>query len=166
MTLLDAFRIDIHTFFTSMETIEYDKIAKKYPNPFWKDCLLSIKPLMLEHLKNAPENFSSYCIWGSSIFIRNSAICNRNLFNNVGRIINTPSDILTLRSMETRFLTDTEFNDKYGESPDFLSYTLVKQIVRNAIGRLGLSVDRIPLVYPILPPLLQIINYSKKGCNT
>ena len=107
MTLLDAFRIDIHTFFTSMETIEYDKIAKKYPNPFWKDCLLSIKPLMLEHLKNAPENFSSYCIWGSSIFIRNSAICNRNLFNNVGRIINTPSDILTLSGMETRFLSLT-----------------------------------------------------------
>jgi hypothetical protein len=164
-TLLDAFRIDIQTFFTSMGTMEYDKIAKKYPNPFWKDCLLSIKPLMLEHLKNAPENFSSYCIWGSSIFIRNSAICDRNLFNNVGRIINTPSDILTLSGMETRFLTDTEFNDKYGESPDFLSYTSVKQIVRDAIRRLGLSVDRTPLVYPILPPLLQIINYSIKGCN-
>ena len=126
---------------------------------------ISIKPLMLEHLKNAPENFSSYSIWGSSIFTRNSAICNRNLFNNVGRIINTPSDILTINGIETRFLTDTEFNNKYGESPDFLSYTSVKQIVRDAIGRLGLSIDRIPLIYPILPPLLQIINYSIKGCN-
>ena len=28
-----------------------------------------------------------------------------------------------------------------------------------------MSINRIPLVYPILPPLLQITNYSIKGCN-
>ena len=158
--------MDIQTFFTSTGTAEYDKIARKFPNPFWKDCLLSIKPLMLEHLKNAPEYFSSYPIWGSSIFIKNSAVCNKNLFNNIGILVNTPSDTLIYSGTHTRFLTDAEFTDKYGQIPDFFSYTSVKQIIQDAIRRLGMLLERLPLViYPIFPPLLQIINYSVKGCN-
>ena len=165
LNLLNSFGIDEHTFFTAIGTAEYDKIAKKFPNPFWKDCLLSIKPLMLEHLKNAPEYFSSYPIWGSSLFVRNSAVCNKNLFNNVGSLINTPSDILIYSEPQVRFLTDAEFYDKYGQLPDFLSYTSVKQIIREALRRLGMSIERLPLIYPIFPPLLQIINFSVKGCN-
>ena len=68
LNLMNSFGID--TFFTSIGTVEYDRISKKFPNPFRKDCPISIKPLMLEHLKNAPE----YPIWGSSLCVMNSAI--------------------------------------------------------------------------------------------
>ena len=103
-------------FFTSIGTVEYDRISKKFPNPFWKDCLISIKPLMLEHLKNDPEYFSSYPIWGSSLFVMKSAICNKNLFNNVGSFINTPSDILINSETQVRFLTDANVQRQIWET--------------------------------------------------
>ena len=68
------------------------------------------------------------------LFIRNSAVCNRNSFNNIGRLISTPSDILIHSQAQARFLTEAEFSVLYNKIPDFWSYTSVKQIVLDTIG--------------------------------
>ena len=97
-------------------------MSKKLSNPFWSECLRSIKPLMLEHLKNAPENLTSYPIWGSNVFIMNSAICSKINFGNVGRLVRYPADILIETVNGTRFMLEDEFSNKFNEPPDLFSF--------------------------------------------
>ena len=46
-----------------------------------------------------------------------------------------------------------------------LSYISIKQVIRTALIRLGINIERLPLVYPSFPLLLHLISYSLKGCN-
>ena len=53
--MLNTSHITIDTFLTTAGTLEYNRIAKNFPNLFWTECLHLIKPFMLEHLKMHPE---------------------------------------------------------------------------------------------------------------
>ena len=115
--------------------------------------------------ENDLKNFISFPIWGLSVFITNSSLCTKRNFWNVGRLINQPSDILVCDNNNTRFLNEEKFNAKFYKPPEMLSYILMKQVIRTLLIRLGINIERLPLVYPSFPPLLHLISYSLKGCN-
>ena len=165
LNIEENFNLNLDEFCSNVGTVYYDKMSKKLSNPLWSECLRSIKPLMLEHLKNAPENLTSYPIWGSNVFIMNSSICSKRNFGNVGRLIRYPADILIETVNGTRFMLEDEFSNKFNEPPDLLSFISIKQVIRSALLRLGVTVESLPLIYPILPPMLNLISYSSKGCN-
>ena len=165
LNIEENFNLNLEDFCSNVGTVDYDKMSKKLSNPFWSECLRSIKPLMLEHLKNAPENLTSYPIWGSNVFIMNSAICSKRNFGNVGRLVRYPADILIETVNGTRFMLEDEFSNKFNEPPDLFSFISMKHVIRSALLRLGVTVESLPLIYPILPPMLNLISYSSKGCN-
>ena len=165
LNIEENFNLNLDEFCSNVGTVYYDKMSKKLSNPLWSECLRSIKPLMLEHLKNAPENLTSYPIWGSNVFIMNSSICSKRNFGNVGRLIRFPADILIETVNGTRFMLEDEFSNKFNEPPNLLSFISIKQVIRSALLRLGVTVESLPLIYPILPPMLNLISYSSKGCN-
>ena len=122
LNIQENFNLNLDDFCSNVGTVDYDKMSKKLSNPFWSECLRSIKPLMLEHLKNAPENLTSYPIWGSNVFIMNSAICSKRNFGNVGRLVRYPADILIETVNGTRFMLEDEFSNKFNEPPDLFSF--------------------------------------------
>lgn len=156
---------NIDDFFQTMGTVEYNKLAKKITNPFWSQCLLSIKPLMQGFLKNHPEKLLSYPIWGSNLFVRNSNLCNRNAFRNVGRLITYPAEIIKYDNLNAEFLSSDEFESRFGQVPDHESYTSLKLVITYAAQKLGTPLFRMEAIYPVQPPFLQLINQSTKGCN-
>ena len=60
--MLNTSHITIDTFLTTTGTLEYNRIAKNFPNLFWTECLQLIKPFMLEHLKMHPEDIITFPI--------------------------------------------------------------------------------------------------------
>ena len=163
--LLNTFHISIDTFLNTIGTLEYDRISKKFPNLFWSECLHLIKPFLLEHLKMHPEDIATFPIWGSSVFMMNAAECKRTQFGSVGADITYPYEILKSEGNVTVFLTTEEYRNKFGENPDIVSYINIKQAIRVAYQKLGLRLENIPLLLPLQPPLIRLINYSLKGCN-
>ena len=81
---LNTSHISIDTFLTTVGTIDYDRISKKFSNSFWSECLHLIKPFLLEHLKMHPEDIITFPIWGSSVFMMNSTEFKRMRFGAMG----------------------------------------------------------------------------------
>ena len=162
---LETIGINLNMFYTTLGISEYKKISKVFPNSFWSECLNAVKPLMLEHLKNVPENILSYPIWGSTVFIKATAICERNQFGNIGSNITYPYEILKDSDSVLTFLTAEEFTQRFNEPPNFLHYTSLKLVITYAVQRLGLNLGRMTFSLPMQPPLISLINYSLKGCT-
>ena len=163
--LLNNFNLDLDTFQNKLGTLEYDRISKSFPNTFWVQCLHLIKPFLLEHLKMHPDNILTYPIWGSSVFMRNTLECKRAQFGSIGDNITYPLEITKFNNNEIQFLTSEEYQGKFGENPDPVCYTSLKQVIRMSIQKLGLRLESIQSLLPFQPPLVRLINYSVKGCN-
>ena len=161
--LLNNFNLDLDTFQNKLGTLEYDRISKSFPNTFWVQCLHLIKPFLLEHLKMHPDNILTYPIWGSSVFMRNTLECKRAQFGSIGDNITYPLEITKFNNNEIQFLTSEEYEGKFGENPDPVCYTSLKQVIRMSIQKLGLRLESIQSLLPFQPPLVRLINYSVKG---
>ena len=163
--LITSANYSLDTFFTTLGTIDYCRLEKIFPNTFWKGCLHVVKPLLLEHLRMHPDNIIIYPIWGSSVFMRNSLECKRNLFGTIGNIVSCPLDFIKFEDNNPVFLSELELGARYEVEIDTESYISLKQVVRVSIQKLNISLDRINIVTPYQPPLIRLINYSVKGCN-
>jgi len=85
-----------------------------------------------------PDNILTYPIWGSSVFMRNTLECKRAQFGSIGDNITYPLEITKFNNNEIQFLTSEEYQGKFGENPDPVCYTSLKQVIRMSIQKLGL----------------------------
>ena len=92
------------------------------------------------------------------MFIQNLTLCKHARFGNIGKIITYPSDILTEKNNALFFLTELEFEKKYGIWPNVDLFISLKLVITPAIQRLRTSLDRIRFNLPAQPPLVQLIN--------
>ena len=113
----------------------------------------------------SPESIFSYNLWSSCVFHRNSNLCLRRQFGNIGTLINYLADIIKSNHTGTTFITVEEFETRFNHAPDVEHFTSLRLVISLAVSRLGLNFKNIAPVFPILPLFLQLINYSNSGCN-
>ena len=76
-----------------------------------------------------PDKIIIYPLWGSSVFMRNSVECKRNMFGTIGNIINCPLDFIKFKDNSTVFLSEIELGAKFGVEVDADYYISLKQVV-------------------------------------
>lgn len=166
LNLSNSYNINLDHFLTSIGTVEYSNVAKKFPNSFWSECLSSISLIMREHLKNnTPEDIITYPLWSSNVFLRNNIICKRNQFGNIGRLATYPLDIISIENSIPAFISVVEFENKFNETPDFLHFTSIKLVIKQALQKHGMILENLEISFPFQLPLYKIANYSLKGCS-
>jgi hypothetical protein len=69
--------ITIDKLVTEVSFDEWAQLSKKISNPFWKQCLLSVKPLPLEIIRRHPIELLKFPIWDSNLFLRNNVPCKK-----------------------------------------------------------------------------------------
>ena len=140
------------------------KLAKKIKSRFWSDTLSIIKPIMLELVKQYPEEIINCTIWGSDWFTRNRTLTYRKHFVGLPSQIDSPGDLMKRIDIGVDFITYEECVDRYGQcDPDiFLS---MKYLIKTAFDKVGLDLNVCSLNYPRRPALIFLANLTIKGCS-
>ena len=141
------------------------QISNRFPNKFWAECLKIWKPSMLDLLAQCPEDFLTFPIWGSHIFMQNKKCCNPNNFKSLYDKISYPIDIMKASpNGSTCFLTNDEMISRYSDFNvnEFLS---IKLVISNAAAHLRFNLANNRYETPIRPIGAKLVNMNQKGCN-
>ena len=155
----------IMDFFTSLDLQQYKNVVRFINNPFWKDCIATIEPFMLDFVTKCPEEYMLSLIWGSRVVLARNKVLKRVNFPTLSAVVKYPLDIMkTEINGEIEFRTNQEITDQYGHIPETEIVSL-RQIVRENMRRYGLDIATVKYTLPFCPSLVNLLNYSKKGCS-
>ena len=114
MLLKCAGILDLESLF-ELGIADIAKLAKKIKSRFWSDTLSIIKPIMLELVKQYPEEIINCTIWGSDWFTRNQTLTYRKHFVGLPSQIDSPGDLMKRIDIGVDFITYEECVDRYGQ---------------------------------------------------
>ena len=153
--------------FFHLGTDEYKEISKKIESVFWSENFSVIKPFMRDLISQSPEKIIKCVIWGSDFFSRNGNLCKIRQFPTIGLHIQYPMDIIVVDEGVGRYLTNIEFQQRYGCLNE-IEYTSIKHVITVAMQKVNYNLIRADfrdIQFPFVPSFIQLINLSKKGCS-
>ena len=143
----------------------FNRAINKMGIPFWAECIKTIKPLMLEYLKNIPEDLVHCYIWGNIIQKRNLPI-NKNDFPSLS-FIKCAADLL--ENTQRGGADFKSYEHIVNESPNAVicraEYISLKRALFENFQFFRLDLNDIRLMYPFRPTFHSLINIQSRGCN-
>ena len=158
--------LSIDVILTQKGNLELERIGKLLKNVFWKQCILAIKPLMLEVLNNYPEEIMISPIWGSDMFLKNNKPCSKEQFSPISNKITYPMDLIEHNGNGWQLLDDNALLCKLGQDFDHDKVIELRHLVTTALRIKSVNLYTIKLSLPSKPILLKTITAMEKGCST
>ena len=146
---------------------DYDVLGKKTDSSFWSECIKTIKPFMLELVKQYPEKLLVTVLWGSVFFTQNDRPLRTKLYPSLAGKILCPIDIIDANMNEIRFKEFNEICASYGNINEdeyiSLKVAISQTFMKNKFNLADM--DKSNLSMPYAPSFIQLINLSLKGCS-
>ena len=146
-------------------TEDLNTLIKHIKNPFWKNCLSTIQPIMREILTNSPEEIICSPIWGSRYILRNNQMVKRSMFRSIEQKINYPWELFTEENGKTIFTPTQILKNSLGGEINEEEITQIKYIVKENLQTRNINLEHITLNLPMRPLLIKTLMYNAQGCN-
>ena len=149
--------LSIDNLVTQTSFKEWNQLGHTITNPFWKQCLLALKPLTTEIIKRNPTEILKYPIWESVLFLRNNVPCKKNKFSTLSNKLFYPIDFMTHDENGLRFLSDLEIEAKVGNAVNILESTQIRHIIKQTCQKYELNISQITVSLPFKPATLNFL---------
>ena len=157
--------LSLERLMTKISFDEWTKISQKITNPFWKQCLLAVKPLSREAIKRESEELLKCPIWESSLFLRNNLTCKKSCFRSLSNMVEFPLDMMEKTNSGLRFSTDDELNYKLGQEVEPIETIQLRHIIKESCQKFRLDMSIAQVDFPYKPSILNSLTAPAKGCN-
>ena len=139
-------------------------IGKKLKNKFWKEVFSAVIPILDGAMFSHPTKILSASFWNNPLFIRNRPI-KKTDFPEISEKITYLLDFFKLGTNE--LLTRQEIEEKFDVQISQDTYIELSYIVKTSLQKIGMRLDKLPLVQlPVQPALIAIATMTKKGCSS
>ena len=140
-------------------------LGKKMGNLFWKEIFVSVPAVMQGALFCSPEKLLLAPFWDNPAVTRNNKVVKENNFPGLFSKIHNMWDFFKVGTNSLCAKEDLE--ERFDLKIDENSYIEVKYIIKTALEKLGLALDKLPQVHlPLQPLLINIATLSVKGCSS
>ena len=140
------------------------KVLKRMKNPFWKQVLSSIIPIMQGAIYCRPEIIMTAQFWDNSNLLRNNKPVSKNVFPAWADKIRTVNEFFYPGT--TAFMNREEWLQIHGIEVREEDITEIKFIIKSSFNRFGLDIEKTPAPYfPFRPIIVEIANVVPKGCS-
>ena len=144
--------------------IKFSSISKNIKNPFWKQVLSTVTPIMQGALFSCPEKLMTAPFWDNRNILRNNVPISKPKLSVWSTIVANVCDFFEPGS--GRMKAKEDWIDQFGIAVSDEDLLEVKYILRQSFNRLGLKEETVSAPsLPYRPLLIEIAHKTPTGCS-